>query len=241
MTFGAPVRRASLTFCFALAVGGSSGTGPLYDGFAAYSRGDYAVALRALLPLTEQGNPAAQFIIGYMHASGLGVPRDDAAAANWFREAAERRHAEAQFNLGVMYGHGRGVPRDDVEAAAWYRRAAEQGLAAAQSSLGTAYRTGRGVARNYAEAADWHLKAAEQGVAVAQHTLAMVYFEGKGRPRDISAGLKWCRQAAEQTSWRREGNRDPTFSRRITLHFSCIRATSEDHSRRRQSCANSAT
>ena len=70
-----------------------------------------------------------------MYASGRGIPKDAAAAVQWYRKAAERRHALAQINLGVMLESGRGIARDDAEAMQWYRKAAEQGDAGARSGL----------------------------------------------------------------------------------------------------------
>jgi uncharacterized protein len=38
--------------------------GPFEDGFAAYERGDYAVAKSILQPLATQGDVHAQFVLG---------------------------------------------------------------------------------------------------------------------------------------------------------------------------------
>ena len=40
------------------------------EGLAAYERGDYEMALRELRPLAEQGDAAAQFLIGSMYEIG---------------------------------------------------------------------------------------------------------------------------------------------------------------------------
>ena len=45
-------------------------------GFAAYVRGDYAVAMREWLPLAEAGNAAAQRNIAVMFRDGRGVEQD---------------------------------------------------------------------------------------------------------------------------------------------------------------------
>ena len=66
---------------------------------------------------------------------GRGVPKDDAAAVQWYRKAAERQLALAQTNLAVMLENGRGVARDDAEAVRWYRKAAEQGDPGARARL----------------------------------------------------------------------------------------------------------
>jgi uncharacterized protein len=47
------------------------------------------------------------------------VPQDYAAAASWYRKAADQGHARAQFNLGTMYFLGQGVPQDYISAHVW--------------------------------------------------------------------------------------------------------------------------
>ena len=64
---------------------------------------------------------------GSRHFSGLGVPKNRAEAARWFRVAAEGSHPEAQSFLGMMYENGMGVRQDSVEALKWYRLAAALG------------------------------------------------------------------------------------------------------------------
>lgn len=64
--------------------------GPFEDGDAAYSRSDYATAMRLLRPLADQGNGRAQILVGMMHELGQGVAKNGAAAAEWYRKAADR-------------------------------------------------------------------------------------------------------------------------------------------------------
>jgi TPR repeat protein len=59
-----------------------------------------------------------------MYAKGRAVPKDDQAAANWFRKAAEQGDPRAQYNLGVLFVNGRGVERDYAQAYVWLRQAA---------------------------------------------------------------------------------------------------------------------
>ena len=85
------------------------------------------------------------------------MPTDYAAAALWYRKAAEQGLVNAQYNLAHMYEQSHGVPRDYAMSAAatWYRRAADQGYDAAQSNLGILFATGRGVRRDYVQAYKW--------------------------------------------------------------------------------------
>ena len=122
---------------------GSSGVSWSADfqkGSNAYSRGDYATALKEWIPLAEQGNAYAQHNLGVMYDNGQGVPQDYQTAAKWYTLAAEQGDAYPQFNLGFRYSNGEGVPQDDKTAVKWYTLAAEQGNATAQNNLGLMYR-----------------------------------------------------------------------------------------------------
>jgi uncharacterized protein len=95
-----------------------------------------------------------------MYAHGQGVPQDYAAAASWYRKAAEQGNAMAQYNIGVMYEDRQGVPQDHAAAMSWYRKAAEQGYVDAQINLGILYSMGEGVSRDYVIAHMWFSLAA---------------------------------------------------------------------------------
>ena len=105
---------------------GGAVAGPLEDAWAAYERGDYAIALRLWLTLAAQGNAFAQTNLGFMYSSGRGVPQDLGEAVKWYRLAAEQGNATAQSNLGSMYYSGEGVPQDYVQAYMWVAVAASR-------------------------------------------------------------------------------------------------------------------
>lgn len=110
------------------------------QGVTAHAQGSYTVAFAEFLSLASQGNPKAQFNLGFtMYYNGQGVPRDTLRAAEWFRKAAEQDNIEAQYNLGVIAIHGEGVARDPHEAAHWLRKATEQGHVKAQYNLGVLF------------------------------------------------------------------------------------------------------
>jgi TPR repeat protein len=98
--------------------------GPFEDGDAAYSRSDYATAMRLLRPLADQGNGRAQILVGMMHELGQGVAKNGVAAAEWYRKAADKGWPSAQGNLGALYAQGLGVPQDYVQAYKWWTLAA---------------------------------------------------------------------------------------------------------------------
>ncbi len=152
----------------------------------------------AIKAKAENGDAAAQFIVGRDFETGMGIERDKVEAVKWYRKAAEQKYARAQFNLGVCYLDGQGVAKDENEAVKWFRKAAEQNLAQAQYNLGQCYFFGNGVTKNNAEAVKWYRKAAEQNFAEAQHNLAVSYQRGEGVIKDAVEAVKWWRKAADQ-------------------------------------------
>ena len=122
----------------------------------------------------EQGDAEAQFNLGYIYATGLGVPVDDTEAIYWYRKSAEQGYVTAEFHLGLMYLKGEGVPEDYVEAAHWLKQSAEQGHSEGQHLLGLLYAAGKGVPENPKVAYAWISIAAAQGVELAQRDKEIV-------------------------------------------------------------------
>ena len=83
-----------------------------------------AGAYLQLLPAAHAGDPQAQFILGQMSDSGLGVQLDRSEAARWYRLAGDRGYAPAQYALARAYAEGRGVAVDHASAIAWLTAAA---------------------------------------------------------------------------------------------------------------------
>src|SRR5262245_33349700 len=69
----------------------------------------------------EKGNVDSQFALGLAYASGNGVEKDLAKAAELYRKAADQGNAKAMNNLGSCYSDGTGVERDEKKAVEWYR------------------------------------------------------------------------------------------------------------------------
>lgn len=103
--------------------------------YAALQRGDYRVAAALFRPLAEKGDPRAQYNLGLLYASGLGVTHDFQAALKWHRLAAGQGHAGAQNALAQMYAKGHGVPQDTVRAHMWYSVAVESSTAGSKEEL----------------------------------------------------------------------------------------------------------
>ena len=119
-----------------------------------------------------------------------------AAAAAWYRRAAEAGIVVAEYRLGSFYEKGQGVPRDLAEARNWYGRAAEAGNAKAMHNLAVLSADGSSGAADYEAAAKWFSTAAEYGVRDSQYNLAILYAKGLGVTRDLTLSYMWFAIAA---------------------------------------------
>ena len=84
----------------------------------------YRGALPPLIASAERGNAAAQAKLGFMYATGRGLPQNYTLACYWYRRGAEQGNAAAQHLLGLMYDKGFGVPADHMLAYMWLNLAA---------------------------------------------------------------------------------------------------------------------
>ena len=146
----------------------------------------------------EEGNPAAQRMLGQSYLEGRGVAQDYQEAEKWIRKAAEKDDDGAQYSLGVMYLEGRGVPRDYKQAEKWLKKAAERGYTEAQYRLGQMYLEGEGVSRNYKNAEQCLRKAADLGHAGAQCSLGRMLLKGEGISQDYAQAMEWLGKAAKR-------------------------------------------
>lgn len=92
----------------------------------AYRTGDYPRAAPKIALAAERGDARAQAHLGFMYATGRGVPQNYALAIYWYRRGAEQGNPSAQHLLGLMYDKGHGVPTDHVLAHMWLNLAASR-------------------------------------------------------------------------------------------------------------------
>ncbi len=155
-------------------------------------------ALDRLTALANNGNPAAETIVGFRYLNGDGVTASPTQAANWLERAAEQGQAVAQGRLATMYAQGQGVTKDPVKAVRWYQASAAQGNRIAMHDLALAYHDGVGLNKDLSESVRWFLKAASLGVVDSQVNLAILYERGEGVPQSLLDAYKWYLIAAAQ-------------------------------------------
>jgi TPR repeat protein len=105
------------------------------DAAAAYEQKDMTTAARLWKIWADKGNAEARTLLGAMHWSGEGVPRDHKEAARLYLLAANQGYARAQNDIGFMLGFEGNAPHDDVEAYKWISLAIEGYTARNQDRL----------------------------------------------------------------------------------------------------------
>ncbi len=155
--------------------------------------------------LARSGDRDAMFAYASSLETALGIERDQSAAVNWMRKAAEQGHARAQFNMYRLCSTGIGVTADSAEALKWLHSAVQQNDAHAIIRLGTLYLYGdQGFAKDLTRGLDLTRQAAEMGDWRAQCNLSYYYLSGYGVERNEVEATKWQRKAADQ-SWEAYG------------------------------------
>jgi TPR repeat protein len=195
-----------LIFAFALVVAlslGASGAAMAQDdqpdaGSTAFNNGDYTGAMDAWLPKAKDSDPEAMTNIGTLYNLGLGVKRDDKAAADWYEKAAQLGFVLAQYDLANLYYTGQGRSRDLKQSARWYLAAAKGGHAKSQFYLAQMYESGEGVDRDENAALQWYGKAADQELPEAEYKLGSMLIAGEGIDVNPVKGADLVLKSAEQ-------------------------------------------
>jgi uncharacterized protein len=172
---------------------------PADPAYGAFQRGLYITALNLAKPRAEKGDAAAQTLVAEILSRGLGVKRDDAAAAKWYRLAAEQGIPEAQFQYALMLIDGRYVEKDKKEALALMQAAAEAGNALAQFNYAQLLVQAEPGERGLEQALPYYKRAAQAELADAQYAMSQILANGVGgmKPDDLEA-RKWLARAAHQ-------------------------------------------
>lgn len=165
--------------------------------YGAFQRGYYLTALQFALPRAEQGDRAAQTLIGEIYADGLGVAQDKKRAASWYEAASKNGDPLATFALAMMYQNGDGVDKDRQKAADLFQRSADAGNMMAKYNLGLLYIEGSYVPPDLVQAARLIGEAAASGIPEAQYDYGGMLMEGAGVAPDPAAAAEQFRLAAE--------------------------------------------
>ncbi len=121
----------------------------------------------------------SEYCVGLAYTQGYFGTKDQAAAARYYRKAADQNLPAAEFSLGYAYERGYGVPHDYATAINWWQKAAAAGSADANFMLGETYANGSGVPRDREKANNYYRIAAQEGSEDAKSRLATLSYDNK--------------------------------------------------------------
>lgn len=164
------------------------------DGVDAWTRGDFARAVKEWRGPALKGDPDAQFNLAQAYKLGRGVPADLAQAEQWYAKAAAQGHPQAVTNYGLaLFQNGR-----RQEAVKWLEQSAARGEARAQFVLGTMLFNGDAVSKDWVRAYALMTRASSSGLPQASQTLAQMdkYVSLQDRQRGLEMARTLEAQAA---------------------------------------------
>ncbi|MCP4936604.1 MAG: sel1 repeat family protein [bacterium] len=169
------------------------------QGKTAFDEGWYSLALPAIEFAAKRGVFGARLTLAKMYELGLGVPVDNAAAFDLYKNISKKHwnissyHPAAPFigssltSLGLYYLNGVSESglKPDVKKAATYFTHASQFFRnpGAQYQLGKLYLSGQGVKKNVRRAISWLNNAAKKKHAPSQALLGQLLWEGDLVPK----------------------------------------------------------
>jgi TPR repeat protein len=156
--------------------------------------------------LAKRGNTKAQMKLAGYYAAGIGVPKSEMDAKQWYMKAAEGGDPEAQYIIAKEFSESL------INKNRWYQRAAKQGHILATSKLAEYYTdmTPERAIELYKRIAELPAKKSDganhsyfssdfsnSAIINARYKLAQFYLEGRGALQDYTVAANWCKSAAE--------------------------------------------
>lgn len=139
-------------------------------GVDAWTRGDYAAAIREWQPLADKGDADALFNLAQAYKLGRGVRQDLARAEDLFGKAAAQGHIQASDNYGLLlFQRGQ-----RAQALPYVTAAADRGDPRAQYLLGISHFNGDNVPKDWVRAYALVSLAQQSGLEQARIALAQM-------------------------------------------------------------------
>lgn len=166
------------------------------SGVDAWTRGDYAAAIRQWEGPAARGDADAQFNLGQAYKLGKGVPRDMKKAEDLYSRAAMQGHLQAADTYGILLFQ----TSRQAEALPWLTASADRGEPRAMYILGVAHFNGDFVGKDWVRAYALMSRAAASGLPQATSSLAtmdtMIPLEQRQLGVSLAADLEQKAQSA---------------------------------------------
>ncbi len=210
------------------------------DGIDAYRQGNYAAARKKWTRLADGGDVFAQWRLGNMYRTGMGVKKSSSKAFKYYRQCAEQHRETTRytehtrvtvdcyvrlaryFETGVKAAK---IQKNVPHALKLYKFTATHfGHPGAQYSIGRMYLRGVGVGKNVSKGLRWLNLSARKKYAPAQAALGEVYWAGRGVRKNRARGLMWYTLAQQ--------NADPDLQAPIIDRFQALYSSTDGDERR---------
>jgi len=166
------------------------------------------------------GNINSMYFYGLFKLYGISLPKDEKAAAEMFKKAADKEHSESTTAYGMMLMHGLGVQEDHKKAVYYFRKGVKTGDLNAHWLLGKMLVEDpraqpppgietiaeevpipKEALALHKEAFELFTKAANAGFREGQHYLALMYEYGWGCQQNFDQAMEYYRRASGQNYW----------------------------------------
>jgi TPR repeat protein len=173
--------------------------GPAKAALEAFQAGRHAKAVELAIPLADQGNPEALYLLGFAHESGQGAETSKDKALEYYRKAAAGKNKDAVYRMSfILLASDKEAERDQAREA--LETAAKDDPAVAARILGEAYLRGLLTpSPDPDKAVFWWKRAADAGDVLSVLLIARFYEGQFGFPelKDPKAALANFTKAAD--------------------------------------------
>lgn len=158
----------ALTVAVAMALAAQPAFADVKAGVDAWTKGDFAGAVKEWRDPAAKGDPDAQFNMGQAYKLGRGVKQDLNLALDWYRRAAGQGHLQAADNLGHLLHYQGKIS----EALPYLQASSDRGEPRSQYLLATELFNGTNTAKDWVRAYALMTRASAAGLAPASRSLA---------------------------------------------------------------------
>ena len=166
------------------------------------TRGDEDEKITFQRNRADAGHVPSMIAMGnLLYYGARGLQRDQGAAFQYFRRAAEIGDPNAQTACGNMLLKGEGIPLNGSQAVEMYEAAAETNHSGALNGLGFLYYHGHdgAVEKNQTKAFElFDRGAVSEGRSDSLFNAGFCLVEGIGSPRNVSRGFQYMLRAANK-------------------------------------------
>ncbi|MDD7987519.1 tetratricopeptide repeat protein [Lentisphaera marina] len=154
-----------------------------------------AKRLEKLETAAQAGSKSAILELGNNYFYGrLGLEKDTAMAAQWWRRGADKNDRQCMYNLANLYIRGDGVEKNEDDALKYYMKAADFGLA--QANINAALLLDR--REDYEKAIRYFQEASLIKDYRAISRLAEYYERGLGGPKRVLDAINLYKESAQK-------------------------------------------